>query len=94
MRRFGVTEDQLRERRCDRPFQELMRFQVERARRLMLEGKPLIENLEGRFRLEIAITVQGGLRILAKLEHSGYDMFRHRPVHRWFDWPLLFFRAL
>jgi hypothetical protein len=35
------------------------------------------------------ITVQGGTRIL-KLEQAQYDMFRHRPVHRWFDGPLLF----
>ena len=93
MRRFGVTQDHLREQRCDAAFQALMRFQVERARQMMLAGAPLVDQLEGRFRLEIAITVQGGLRILEKLENSGYDMFRHRPVHRWFDWPLLFFRA-
>ena len=94
MRRFGVTEEHLAQQRCDRPFQDLMRFQVERARRLMMEGKPLVDRLEGRFRLEIAITVQGGLRILEKLEQAQYDMFRHRPVHRWFDWPLLFMRSL
>ena len=94
MRRFGVTEDQLREQRCDRPFQDLMRFQVERARRLMNEGKPLLRNLEGRFRLEIAVTIQGGLRILEKLERVDYDMFRLRPAHRWYDWPILFLRAL
>ena len=94
MRRFGVTEAQLRERRCDGPFRELMRFQVERARQLMLEGQPLVGKLQGRLRLEIAITVQGGLRILEKLERADYDMFRHRPAHRWHDWPLLFFRAL
>ncbi len=94
MRRFGVTEQQIAARRCDPPFQELMRFQAERARRMMLEGAPLLRQLEGRFRLEIAITVQGGLRILEKLENAGYDMFRHRPVHHWFDWPILFLRAL
>jgi phytoene synthase len=94
MRRFGVTEAQLREHRCDGPFRELMRFQAERARRMMMEGKPLVDRLEGRFRMEIAITVQGGLRILEKLERAGYDMFRHRPVHRWYDWPVLFARAL
>ena len=94
MRRFGVTEEHLAQQRCDRPFQDLMRFQAERARRLMMEGKPLVDRLEGRFRLEIAITVQGGLRILEKLEQAQYDMFRHRPVHRWFDWPLLFMRSL
>jgi phytoene synthase len=94
MRRFGVTEEHLRQHLCDAAFQDLMRLQVERARQMMLEGKALVRNLEGRFRLEIAITVQGGLRILEKLERANYDMFRHRPVHRWFDWPLLLLKAL
>ena len=94
MRRFGVTEAQIAARRCDRPFQELLRFQVARARRMMGEGAPLLQRLEGRLRLEIALTVQGGLRILEKLEQADHDVFRRRPVLRWFDWPLLFFRAL
>ena len=94
MRQFGVGEEQIAARRCDRAFAELLRFQVDRARRMMAEGAPLLRQLDGRFRLEIAITVQGGLRILEKLEHANYDVFRHRPAHRWFDWPLLFFRAL
>jgi phytoene synthase len=94
MQRFGVGEAHLREHRCDEAFRSLMRFQVERARQMMLDGKPLVGRLEGRFRLEIAITVQGGLRILEKLEQAGYDMFRRRPAHQWHDWPLLFARAL
>jgi hypothetical protein len=52
-----------------------------------------VQQLDGRFRLEIAITVQGGLRILEKLENAGYDVFRHRPTQRWFDWLILFFKA-
>lgn len=94
LRRFGVGEEHLRQHLCDPAFQELMRFQVERARHLMIEGMPLLEELRGRLRLEISITVQGGLRILDKLEQAQYDMFRRRPTHKWFDWPLLFFRAL
>lgn len=94
MRRFGVTEERLAARSCDAAFRDLMKLQVERARNMMLEGAPLVRNLQGRLRLEIAITVQGGLRILEKLENTGYDVFRHRPVQRWYDWPLLFFRAL
>jgi phytoene synthase len=94
MRRFGVTEEHLRQHLCDAAFQDLMRFQVDRARRMLIEGKPLVEKLAGRLRLEIAITVQGGLRILEKLENAHYDLFRHRPVHKWFDWPLLFLKAL
>jgi phytoene synthase len=93
MRRFGVGEAHLREQRCDAAFQGLMRFQAERARRLMTEGRPLVDRLAGRLRLEIALTVQGGLRILEKLEGAGYDMFRRRPVLKALDWPLLFFRT-
>jgi phytoene synthase len=94
MRRFGVGEEHLRQQLCDPAFQALMRFQVDRARQMMVEGQALVRNLEGRFRLEIAVTAQGGLRILEKLELARYDMFRHRPVHKWFEWPLLFLRAL
>jgi squalene synthase HpnC len=94
LRRFGVGDAHLRQHLCDQAFQDLMRYQVERARRLMIEGMPLLDVLAGRLRLEIAITVQGGLRILEKLEQAQYDMFRHRPKHQWFDWPLLFARAL
>jgi hypothetical protein len=61
---------------------------------MMLDGRWLLADLEGRLRLEIALTVQGGLRILEKLEQAGYDMFRRRPVLHWFDWPLLLFRSL
>jgi len=94
MGRFGVSEAHLREGKCDEAWQQMMAFQCDRARRLMLEGAPLADSLQGRVRLEIAVTVQGGLRILEKLAQAGYDMFRRRPVLRWFDWPLLFSRAL
>jgi phytoene synthase len=33
--------------------------------------------------------IAGGLRILDKLEHVQYDMFRRRPVLRPFDWIIM-----
>ena len=94
MARFQVSDAQIAEQRCDSHFQGLMRFQIRRAREMMLAGAPLASELGGRISLEIRTTIQGGLRILEKLESSGCDMFRHRPVLRWFDWPLLLARAL
>lgn len=94
LRRFGVGEDHIDARRCDDAWRTLMRHQCDRTRALMLEGAPLSRSLEGRARWEIAITVQGGLRILEKLTAAGYDMFRRRPKLKWFDWPLLAWRAL
>jgi phytoene/squalene synthetase len=71
-----------------------MAFQVSRARDLMVSGKGLGKTLPGRVGLEIRATVQGGLRILEKIEHAGYDVFRRRPVLKPIDWPLLLLRSV
>ena len=94
MRRFGVSELHLIEKICDDAWRNLMKFQVDRTRELMLSGAPLGKELPGRIGLEIRTTVQGGLRILEKIEHAGYDVFRKRPVLRAFDWPVLLSRAV
>ncbi|HEY7241368.1 MAG TPA: squalene synthase HpnC [Burkholderiales bacterium] len=94
MARHGVTERHLAERRCDAAWQDLMRFQVTRSREMMLTGAALGRTLPGRVGLEIRTTIQGGLRILDKIEAVGYDVFRRRPVLRALDWPLLLLRAL
>jgi phytoene synthase len=94
MARFGVSERHLREKVCDFAFQSLMAFEVQRTRTLMLEGAALGKSLPGRIGLEIRATVQGGLRILEKIERVGYDVFRRRPVLRPFDWPLLLLKAV
>ena len=90
----GVTERHIAEQRCDAAWRELLGMQVGRARAMLEAGAPLGRRLPGRIGLEIRTTVQGGLRILEKLAATGYDMFRHRPVLRWYDWPLLLARAL
>ena len=94
MARHGVAEAHLAEQRCDDAWRSLMAFQVRRSREMMLVGAPLGQSLPGRIGLEVRATVQGGLRILERIEQAGYDVFRHRPVLRWFDWPLLLARAL
>jgi len=94
MARFGVTERHLAEKICDRAWEHLLQFQTQRTRALMLSGAGLGQRLPGRIGLEIRATIQGGLRILEKMERAGYDVFRRRPRLRPFDWPLLFLRAV
>jgi len=94
MGRFGVTERHLEGKICDSAWQSLMGFQVERARQLMLSGGELGKVLPGRIGLEIRTTIQGGLRILEKIEHAGYDVFRRRPRLGALDWPRVLRRAL
>jgi len=94
MARYGVTERQVAEQRCDAPWRVLMKFEVARTKDLLLSGAPLGRSLRGRVGLEIRATVQGGLRILEKIEQADYDVFRRRPVLRGLDWPLLLARAV
>ena len=94
MARFGVSERHLQERICDNAWRDLLAFQTKRTWELMLQGAPLGKSLPGRIGLEIRATVQGGLRILEKIEAAGYDVFRRRPKLKAFDWPLLLLRAV
>ena len=94
MRAHGVGEGHIAAQNCDRAWQSLMAFQVQRARRMLIEGQPLGRELPGRIGLEIRATVQGGLRILEKIERADYDVFRRRPVLKAFDWPILLAKAV
>lgn len=102
MARFRVSEDDINRRSVGKPvgkpastnFQQLLRFQVERARALMLSGAPLGWDLPGRIGLEIRAIVAGGLRILDKIEAVDYDVFSRRPKLETFDWPLILWRSL
>ena len=94
MRRFDVTERHIASGDASGQWQALMRFQVERARALILSGAPLGRALPGRIGLEIRTIVQGGLRILEKIDKADGDVYHRRPVLTAYDWPLLLFRAL
>jgi squalene synthase HpnC len=90
----GVSERHFAEQCCDAAFRALMQFQIARSREMLLSGAPLGRSLPGRIGLEIRATVQGGLRILQKIERVNYDVFRRRPVLQAFDWPLLLLKAV
>jgi len=61
------------------------------ARSLMHSGAPLVHQLPGRAGWELRLVVQGGLRILDKIERT--DPWRHRPVLVWHDWAIMLWRA-
>jgi len=91
---WGVHEQQIADAVCDANWQALMQFQISRARSLILSGAPLARRLPGRIGWELALVVQGGLRILERLEQIKGDVFRHRPTLRWRDWIIVAWRAV
>ena len=94
MARFDVTERQIAAGDTGGNWRRFMGFQIARARDLLYSGAPLGRILEGRIGLEMRMIIAGGDRILTKIARVGGDVFRQRPVLRWFDWPLLLARAL
>jgi phytoene synthase len=91
--RFGVNEAQIAAGRVDDAWRRAMAFQVARTRALLQSGAPLAHALPGRIGWELRLVVQGGLRILERIDRAGGDVFRHRPVLRAPDWSLMFWRA-
>ena len=53
---------------------------VARTRALFLEGRPVCRAVRGRLRFELRATWLGGMRILDRIEQSGFDVMSHRPV--------------
>lgn len=94
MERFGISERQIAEGRADALWQQFMKFQIERARRMLAAGAPLGRALPGRLGLEMRLIVLGGERILFKLHESRGDVFHHRPALRLTDWLYMLRRAL
>jgi squalene synthase HpnC len=94
MARFGVTEAQIASQDAGGGWPALMGFELDRTRAMLQSGAPLATRLPGRIGLEIRLIVQGGLRILDKLEKVRGDVFRQRPVLRLWDWPRMFARAV
>jgi squalene synthase HpnC len=79
LQRFGVQEEELAGAVVTDRFRQLMAFEVERARRLLREGVPLVASLRGRARLAIAAYVGGGRAALDAVEQSGFDVLRRSP---------------
>ncbi|WP_447920619.1 squalene synthase HpnC [Achromobacter aegrifaciens] len=94
LRRHGVTDDDLAACRLTPAWRDLMAFEVERARALLHFGAPLARRLPGRMGLELRLVVQGGLRVLERIEASGYDVFMNRPELGAKDWAIMLWRAI
>jgi squalene synthase HpnC len=56
-----------------------------RTASLFADGRPVCDGVSGRLRYELRATWLGGMRVLERLERSGYDVFTGRPALGTFD---------
>lgn len=92
--RHGVAAADLLTQHDTPSVRALVAEMVAWTRELMTFGAPLVHTLPGRAGWELRLVVQGGLRILDKIEAMGFTTLQRRPTLRWFDVPLMAWRAL
>jgi squalene synthase HpnC len=79
MERFGVTEAELAEPRAAGNVRELIKFEADRAERLLDEGAPLIGTLHGAARIAVAGYLAGGRAALKAIADSNFDVLTATP---------------
>ena len=93
-RTFGVTDADMLARLPTENATQLIANYVADTRLEMQKGAELVHQIPGRAGWELRLVVQGGLRILDKIEALHYATLRTRPTLRWWDLPLVLWRAL
>lgn len=89
-----VTEADLLARQPTQNAIKLIADQSEIARAKMLSGAHLVKKLPGRGGWELRLVVQGGLRILDKIEALGFNTLQHRPTLGKWDVAVMAWRSL
>lgn len=90
---FGVPPDALLALRQTENATRLIAAQVRLARDTMQQGAALVHRIPGRAGWELRLVVQGGLRILDKIEALNFATLRTRPKLRAWDVPVMLWRS-
>ena len=80
LRRFGVIEEDIAQKRNTPAFCAMMKFEVERARDWFRQGLPLIGNVDRELAVDLDLFSRGGLEILNAIERQGFAVLGNRPA--------------
>lgn len=92
--RYGVSQDDILARRQTDNATQLIAACAVSARASMQFGQALVHQIPGRAGWELRLVVQGGLRILDRIEALRFATLNQRPTLRWWDVPVMLWRAL
>jgi squalene synthase HpnC len=92
--RFGVSQADILAQRQTPNATTLIAHCTTTARASMQFGSALVHQVPGRAGWELRLVVQGGLRILDRIEALHYATLNTRPTLRWWDFPVMLWRAL
>jgi squalene synthase HpnC len=79
MRRFGVSELEIANRRFTPAFANLMKCECDRTKEIFKEGMKLCAMVDKRVRLDIEMFSRGGQEIIRRIEAQKHDVLTTRP---------------
>ncbi|HEY4676190.1 MAG TPA: squalene synthase HpnC [Candidatus Angelobacter sp.] len=79
LRRFGVSGEDIAQRRATPQFVAMMKFEVERARDWFARGLPLVKMVNRELAIDLELFSRGGQEILNAIERQGFDVLKARP---------------
>ena len=75
MSMFAVTENMFELNKINLNLEKLVKYNIDRADKILEEGKKLLGFLPGRLKIEIKWTVLSGMEILKKIRKNNFDIF-------------------
>jgi squalene synthase HpnC len=80
LRRYQVSEEDLKQNRNTPAFREMMKFEVARAREWFDRGLPLVKKVNKELAVDLELFTRGGQEILNAIERQNYAVLGQRPV--------------
>jgi len=75
MQKYNVSLEMIEHQQSTPPMRELVSYQLQRAKHIMLQGASLGDRISGRFGLQLRMMINGGLQVLNRLESQTENVF-------------------
>ena len=79
MARFGVSESHIADGVATESFRALLAHECDIAMRLFRDGAPLVNSLDRRARVPVALFTRGGVAVLEAIQKRNFDVLSARP---------------
>ena len=94
LNRYQIKEEQILQRRYSANFGLMITDLNNRTKLLFKKGAGLFHLINGRLRLELILTVNGGMKILEKVLDQNDRILNNRPALCKWDWAKILFRSI
>lgn len=85
MNEFGYNYNLLFDKIENDNFRLMIKYLVDKTKAIFDEGKVIVNIVSGRLKLEIKVTIEGGMEILNKIEEINYNVLTKRVTINNFD---------